>query len=131
MATPITRYPFSTLNGQWIPTDILKMTHTIRKDFIAASGSALDILPVDTEIIQITATALCFIRFDAVAVVPIHAAAATAITNTARLLPNIPTLLAVPSLQYSLIGEAAAGTAWVEVVTKWNVLALDVQNQRV
>lgn len=131
MASPVTRYPFSTLNGQWIPTDILKIVGTIRKDFLATPGTAVDSLPAGTEIIKVTSTVNAFIKFaNAVAVVPVHAGASVMITDEARLLANTPTLLAVPSLFYSVIGEAATGTVWIQVLTKWNVLSLDVQQQR-
>lgn len=132
MASPLTRYPFSTLNGQWIPTDILKVVGSIRKDFIATPGTAVDSFPAGTEIVLVTTTVNAFIKFaNAVAVVPVHAGASVIITDEARVLANVPTLLAVPDLHYSIIGETAVGTAWIQVITKWNVLALDVQNQRI
>lgn len=131
MASPTTRYPFATPNGNYIPSSILKIPGIYKKAFVASPGTVVDILPAGTEIVNLLSDTDCFVRFEnAVAVVPTSATASIQITNTLVLKANIPRLVGVPNLFYSVIGATASGVLLIELITKWNALALDVQYQR-
>lgn len=122
------RYPFADFKGQWIPADILKSNGAYRKDF-AAGATSVDSLPVGTEVIRIRCTQNAWIRLDGtVASIPVHhATASVLIPYTVYLLANISYVIAIPSIQYSIIRDTVDGYAIIEIIEKWNALALEVQ----
>lgn len=129
----ISRYPFATANGDYIPADILRVQGSFLKNFTVTATTAED-LPVGTEILRLRPSEFCwFFNGDGLAVAPVHATPSLIKNDTMLLLKDEWILIAInPNvLKYSVIRDSIDGVLNIQVIQKWNVLALDVQTQQV
>jgi hypothetical protein len=132
MANIPNRYPLATADGQAIPLDVVRPNSSVMRSFTTAAGSAALSLPVSTEVMVIYTDKDCIIQFAASAAV-----AAAYVDGTIKadsfFIPSstIVVLSPIPEKpSFSLIGIAAAGTAYINFLEKWSGMALQSQFNR-
>lgn len=121
------RYPLSTGDGKFIPTDIIKITSSIVKAF-TVTATAAEALPVGTEILKLRATQNCWIKFaNSVVVIPTTATPSVKRDDTLYVLANEWTIVGIPAEFYSVIRDTIDGTLIIMPLMKWNLLGLEAQ----
>lgn len=122
------RYPLATMDGKYIPLDILKPISSIVKNFTAVATTA-EALPAGVEILRIRATQNCWIKFaDSVAVAPVSATPSIAVTDTHYLIAGTWDVVSPPALYYSVIRDTVDGILIIEPLVKWAILGLEAQS---
>ena len=109
-------FPNSNETGVAIPFDLLFPTNLGKVNFTVAS-SAVIALPANAVLLTLRATADCIIRFDGnPAVIP----ASGAFENSSLYIQVDEVVnIVAPSANFTVIGETASGTLFVQVSQPW------------
>jgi len=126
MAASKQRYPLSTLNGQYIPLDVIRPSGLIKASYLTASASAAAALPAGTELLLIRSTTDCFIKFaNSAATKP----TSTVVADTLYLRRGEVQVVSPMSLFYSVIGDTIDGDLFIQTLETWQSLSLDTANR--
>lgn len=123
MASTTQRYPLSTPEGSAIPLEIMKPHSFMQKSFGAVVTAAQNV-PDGVEIMSITVTENCLIRFGAAAVAPVDG---VNYPDTVLIEADARVCIAPKAATFTLIGLTSSGTAYVQFIEKWAGLALTKQ----
>jgi len=126
MASSKQRYPLSTLNGQYIPLDVIRPSGLIKASYLSASATAAAALPAGAELLLVRSTTDCFIKFaNSSATKP----TSTVIADTLYLRRGEIQVISPMNLFYSVIGDTVNGDLFIQILETWMTLSLDVTNR--
>lgn len=126
MASSKQRYPLSTLNGQYIPLDVIRPSGLIKVSYLTASASAAAALPASTELLLVRSTTDCFIKFaNSAATKP----TSIVVADTLYLRRGEIQVVSPMALFYSVIGDTANGDLFIQILETWQSLSLDTANR--
>lgn len=132
MANIPNRYPLATADGQSIPLDVVRPNSSVQRSFTTGAGSTALSLPASTEVMVVYTDKDCLIQFAASAAVATAYVDGT-IKADSFFIPasTLVVLSPIPEKpSFSLIGIAAAGTAYINFLEKWSGMALQSQFNR-
>lgn len=124
MSSSTQRYPLSTPDGVAIPLEVIKAHSLVKKSFLSASATAALTVPADVELMMVSATRDCIIRFGAAASVP---ADGVALADAVYVYADMVVFVAPHLSTFTIIGAAADGSAVIQYLQKWAGLALSTQ----
>ncbi|EKD22435.1 MAG: hypothetical protein ACD_86C00004G0005 [uncultured bacterium] len=126
MASSKQRYPLSTLNGQYIPLDVIRPSGLIKISYLEASASAAVALPAGTELLLVRSTSDCFIKFaNSSATKPTN----IVVADTLDLRAEEYRVVSPMDLYYSVIGDTVDGELFIQILETWMSLSLDTVNR--
>jgi len=132
MAIVSNRYPLSTADGKYIPSDILRPTKAVKHTTSNSVGTTAKEIPSSIDLIRVRSSVDASIQFFSIST------AATALVDaedkpyTIILAAGEFVLLSPPIgyRWYSIINDSVAGVCTVESLECWNALALQSQITR-
>lgn len=127
MSSTTQRYPLSSPDGTPIPLEIMKPHSFLQKVFNATTASADVNIPTDVEIMSITVTEDCIIKFGGSATIPVDN---VALTDTILVEKYTRVCVAPKAATCTLIGLTLSGVANIQFVEKWAGLAVQTQYQK-
>lgn len=127
MASTTQRYPLSTPDGTPIPMEIIKPHSFVQKNFIAGIVSAAVAVPTDVEIMSITTTEDCIIKFGGTAALPVDN---TPLLDSMFIDKNVRICLAPKAATFTIMGISLDGVANIQFIEKWAGLAVQTQYQK-
>lgn len=131
MATGIPKevYPLSTQDGDAIPLDVIRPLGVLVQAFVAGTGETIA-LPTGYPVVVIHADKACFIGFDADPADLVDGAFLADILY----IPEASTItVSVPegTTNISIMGQAEAGVAVIQMVQQWASISLQTQTVRI
>lgn len=126
MASTSQRYPLSTPDGDSIPLDIIRPHSYLFIDF-TLSASASIAVPAGVEIMSVSATTDCFIKFGGTAAAPV---AGVLSSDLCLVEADMRTSIAPTASTFTVIGDMASGKLRIQFIDKWAGLALQTQYVR-
>lgn len=127
MASTTQRYPLSSPDGTPIPLEIMKPHSFLQKSFLTASASSAVTVPTDVEILSITTTEDCILKFGGTATLPTDN---VAIADAVLVEKYTRICIAPKAATFTLRGLTADGVANIQFVEKWAGLAVQTQYQK-
>lgn len=127
MSSTTQRYPLSSPDGTPIPLEIMKPHSFIQKSYLTASASTSIAVPTDVEIMSITVTEDCILKFNGTAILPTDG---VAIADAVLVEKYTRICIAPKAATFTLIGLSADGVANIQFIEKWAGLAVQTQYQK-
>ncbi len=113
------RYPLSSADGKYIPLAVLGPVNIINQAITtSALGATIPLANIDDYILEIKSDVDCIIGFDAI---PVNG---TTTPGEYILLANEVRYILPLSITFSAVALTAAGNIYVNVLRKWNTLAI-------
>ncbi len=132
MADVAARYPISTPTGEAIPLDVVRPVSALRKTFASGAATAAIALTSTIDVIIVYATQDMWVAFAASAPVAAVPADGTLTADLFFVPAGMHMTISPPigKRSISLIGDTAAGIAYIQLLENWSALALSSQLTR-
>ena len=127
MSSTTQRYPLSSPDGTPIPLEIMKPHSFIQKSFLSNVASSVVNVPTDVEIMSITVTEDCILKFNGTASLPVDG---VSIADAVLVEKYTRICIAPKAATFTLIGMSARGIANIQFIEKWAGLAVQAQYQK-
>lgn len=134
MANVSNRYPFSTADGQFIPSDILRPISVVKQAFTTGAATTAKDVPATCEVIKVFATENCIIKFAASGSAAAALVDGTITADVFYIQANQlePIFLSPPvgKKNVSVRGDTASGFIVMQFLETWAGLSLQSQVTR-